>query len=40
MMGQHGGNQLFYSFNLDDHVPADRQRAIDFRLGPGEEGSA
>ena len=25
MMGQHGGNQdrLFYSFNLDEHVPAD-----------------
>jgi transposase len=25
MMGQRGGNQdrLFYSFNLDDHVPAD-----------------
>jgi len=32
MMGQHGGNQdrLFYSFNLDAHVPADHLlRAID-----------
>ena len=25
MMGEHSGNQdrLFYSFNLDEHVPAD-----------------
>jgi transposase len=32
MMGQHGGNQdrLFYSFNLDTHVPADHLlRGID-----------
>ena len=32
MMGQHSGNQerLFYSFNLDEHVPADHLlRAID-----------
>jgi transposase len=32
MMGQRGGNQdrLFYSFNLDDHVPADHLlRGID-----------
>ncbi len=32
MMGQRGGNQdrLFYSFNLDDHVPADHMlRGID-----------
>jgi len=32
MMGQHGGNQdrLFYSFNLDSHVPADHLlRGID-----------
>ena len=32
MMGQHGGNQdrLFYSFNLDEHVPADHLlRGID-----------
>ncbi len=32
MMGQHGGNQdrLFYSFNLDQHVPADHLlRGID-----------
>jgi hypothetical protein len=32
MMGQHSGNQdrLFYSFNLDDHVPADHLlRGID-----------
>jgi transposase len=32
MMGQHGGNQeqLFYSFNLDEHVPPDHLlRAID-----------
>ena len=32
MMGQHGGNQdrLFYSFNLDSHVPADHLlRSID-----------
>jgi hypothetical protein len=32
MMGQHGGNQdrLFYSFNLDAHVPADHLlRGID-----------
>ena len=34
MMGQHGGNQdrLFYSFNLDEHVPADHLlRGIDRR---------
>jgi transposase len=32
MMGQHSGSQdrLFYSFNLDDHVPADHLlRGID-----------
>ena len=32
MMGQHSGNQkrLFYSFNLDEHVPVDHLlRAID-----------
>ena len=32
MMGQRSGNQdgLFYSFNLDDHVPADHMlRRID-----------
>ena len=32
MMGQHGGdqNRLFYSFNLDDHIPPDHLlRAID-----------
>ena len=32
MMGQHGGKQdrLFYSFNLDSHVPADHLlRGID-----------
>src|SRR4029077_11377564 len=32
MMGEHSGNQdrLFYSFNLDEHVPADHLlRAID-----------
>jgi transposase len=32
MMGQRGGNQdqLFYSFNLDDHVPVDHMlRGID-----------
>jgi len=32
MMGEHGGNQdrLFYSFNLDEHVPADHLlRGID-----------
>jgi transposase len=32
MMGQHGGNQerLFYSFNLEDHVPADHLlRGVD-----------
>src|SRR6202166_1231947 len=32
MMGEHSGNQdrLFYSFNLDDHVPADHLlRGID-----------
>jgi hypothetical protein len=32
MMGQHSGNQdrLFYSFNLDDHVPANHLlRGID-----------
>lgn len=32
MMGQSGGNQshLFYSFNLDDHVPSDHLlRGID-----------
>ena len=32
MMGQHGGNQnrLFYSFNLDDHIPPDHLlRGID-----------
>lgn len=32
MMGQHSGNQdrLFYSFNLDAHVPADHLlRGID-----------
>src|SRR5450432_986226 len=32
MMGQRGGKQdrLFYSFNLDDHVPADHMlRSID-----------
>jgi transposase len=32
MMGEHSGNQdrLFYSFNLDEHVPADHLlRGID-----------
>jgi transposase len=32
MLGQHGGDQrpLFYSFNLDDHIPADHLlRGID-----------
>ena len=32
MMGQNGGdqNRLFYSFNLDEHVPADHlPRGID-----------
>ena len=39
MMGQHGGNQdrLFYSFNLDEHVPADHLlRGIDRFLDLGD----